>query len=112
MSSEGASGLKCPILKKTSNTMQAVRIDMDRSPSLLISDHYKRQRKTPPASIDGDSAPPIDNSNVGSQILQCMGWKPGNGLGARNQGRTAPIPTSVRPKYLGLGHGSNNTDNV
>ena len=110
MMSEGARGLKCPILKKTSNTMQAVRIDMDRSPSLW-SDHYKRQRKTPPASLDGDSTPaaappPIADSNVGNQILQHLGWRPGSGLGRNNQGRTAPITATVRPKYLGLGHGS------
>lgn len=75
MLSEGARGLKCPVLKKTryrrfqisreismvnlklfpetSNTMQAVRIDMDRSPSLWSD--FKRQRKTPPASVTSES---------------------------------------------------------
>lgn len=54
MLSEGARGLKCPVLKKTRNTMQAVRIDMDRSPSLWTD--FKRQRKTPPASVTSESA--------------------------------------------------------
>lgn len=33
--------------------MQAVQIDMDRSPSLWT--HFKRQRKTPPASVTSES---------------------------------------------------------
>ncbi|XP_046463290.1 G patch domain-containing protein 2-like isoform X2 [Daphnia pulex] len=109
MLSEGARGLKCPVLKKTSNTMQAVRIDMDRSPSLWSD--YKRQRKTPPASVTSENeAPPIDEKNIGSQILKCMGWTPGSGLGPQGAGRTSPVGAVVRPKYLGLGHGSKSND--
>ena len=142
MLSEGARGLKCPVLKKTrfqtqnqpftnhiclyillccSNTMQAVRIDMDRSPSLWSD--FKRQRKTPPASVTSESeilslksntyiiisfyigtldeAPPIDDNNIGNQILKCMGWTPGSGLGPQGTGRTSPVEAVVRPKYLG-----------
>lgn len=110
MLSEGARGLKCPVLKKTTNTMQAVRIDMDRSPSLWSD--FKRQRKTPPASVTSENeAPPIDDNNIGSQILKCMGWTPGSGLGPQGTGRTSPVEAVVRPKYLGLGHGSKSNVN-
>lgn len=109
MMSEGARGLKCPVLKKTSNTMQAVQIDMDRSPSLWT--HFKRQRKTPPASVTSEDAVDepcaIDKSNIGNQILNRMGWTPGTGLGSRGQGITSPVLARMRPKYLGLGHGKN-----
>ena len=59
--------------------MQAVQIDMDRSPSLWT--HFKRQRKTPPASVTSEDAVDepcaIDESNIGNQILNRMGWTPG-----------------------------------
>ena len=86
--------------------MQAVRIDMDRSPSLWSD--FKRQRKTPPASVTSETAVDdttpcsiIDQSNIGMQILKTMGWTAGSGLGPEGQGRTSPIPVMQRPKYLG-----------
>ena len=34
---------------------------------------------------------PLDESNLGSKMLQKMGWKEGLGLGKANQGRTSII---------------------
>lgn len=48
-----------------------------------------------------EEAPVIDEDNVGSQILKSMGWTPGTGLGARNQGRISPVRAVVRPKRIG-----------
>jgi hypothetical protein len=55
----------------------------------------------------GSSAPPIPDSNLGNQMLRGMGWEPGTGLGAQNNGIQEPIITAVRPKYAGLGHSTN-----
>jgi hypothetical protein len=55
----------------------------------------------------GSSAPPIPESNVGNQMLRGMGWEPGTGLGAQSNGIQEPIMTSIRPKYVGLGHNPN-----
>lgn len=45
---------------------------------------------------DGSAAPamPISSSNVGSRLLQKMGWSEGQGLGRKNQGRTQIIEVS------------------
>ena len=37
----------------------------------------------------------LDSSNIGSKMLQKMGWKEGLGLGKTNQGRTSIIEVSV-----------------
>lgn len=105
MRSEGARGLKCPVLKKTSNTMQAVRIDMDRygpSPSLLSD--FKRQRKTPPASITSESPPEevssIDDAKTGSHILKSAGGMYTTALRPKGQDHRSPV-RNVRAKLLG-----------
>ena len=36
----------------------------------------------------------LDSSNIGSKMLQRMGWKEGLGLGKSNQGRTSIIEVS------------------
>lgn len=53
-----------------------------------------------------DEAPPIDDNNIGSQILKCMGWTPGSGLGPEGSGRTSPVEAVVGPKYLGTSFNS------
>ena len=37
----------------------------------------------------------IDESNIGSKMLQKMGWKEGLGLGKANQGRTSIIEVRI-----------------
>lgn len=53
-----------------------------------IKNMQKRQK-------DGGGGPapamPISSSNVGSRLLQKMGWSEGQGLGRKNQGRTQII---------------------
>lgn len=42
-------------------------------------------------STSATPAMPISSSNVGSRLLQKMGWSEGQGLGRKNQGRTQII---------------------
>ena len=37
----------------------------------------------------------LDSSNIGSKMLQKMGWKEGLGLGKTNQGRTEIIEVNI-----------------
>uniref|UniRef100_A0A4W3JVR2 RNA binding motif protein 5 n=1 Tax=Callorhinchus milii TaxID=7868 RepID=A0A4W3JVR2_CALMI len=45
----------------------------------------------------------INSDNIGSRMLQAMGWKEGSGLGRNRQGITAPIQAQTRMKGAGLG---------
>ncbi|XP_016997795.2 RNA-binding protein 5-A [Drosophila takahashii] len=51
-------------------------------------------------------AMPISSSNVGSRLLQKMGWSEGQGLGRKNQGRTQIIEADGRSNNVGLGNKS------
>lgn len=42
---------------------------------------------------------PINSDNVGSRLLQKMGWSEGQGLGRKNQGRTSIIEVGP-PLYI------------
>ncbi|KAJ9581514.1 hypothetical protein L9F63_023305 [Diploptera punctata] len=114
----------CPVLTKTRNTMQAVRVEQVRLTRLQARLHhlndFKRRRKMPPGSgivnqnvashhlpDVGNSAAPIPENNIGNQMLRGMGWEPGTGLGAQNNGIQEPIVTTIRPKLAGLGHNPN-----
>ncbi len=48
-------------------------------------------------------AAPIPGSNKGSLMLRSMGWRAGNGLGARRQGITEPVPLNLGQRRQGLG---------
>uniref|UniRef100_H2Z1P0 G-patch domain-containing protein n=1 Tax=Ciona savignyi TaxID=51511 RepID=H2Z1P0_CIOSA len=45
----------------------------------------------------------IDNTNIGNQMLQKMGWREGSGLGKSRSGITAPIQVQQRSQGSGLG---------
>lgn len=73
----------------------------------------KRRKKTPPQfspeeEVVGGKAEPIPETNIGSRILQTMGWNPGSGLGADGSGITMPILACRRPYRQGLGSSSSN----
>ncbi|XP_050741103.1 RNA-binding protein 5-B isoform X2 [Drosophila biarmipes] len=51
-------------------------------------------------------AMPISSSNVGSRLLQKMGWSEGQGLGRKNQGRTQIIEAEGHSNNVGLGNKS------
>ncbi|XP_017063123.1 RNA-binding protein 5-A isoform X2 [Drosophila eugracilis] len=53
-------------------------------------------------------AMPISSSNVGSRLLQKMGWSEGQGLGKKNQGRTQIIEADGRTNNVGLGNKAGN----
>ena len=51
----------------------------------------------------GESASPIPDTNLGSRMMQTMGWNPGTGLGPEGRGITEPVRATLRPKGAGLG---------
>ena len=53
--------------------------------------------------VVGASALPIDEENRGNRMLQKMGWKVGDTLGALNQGLLNPLEAVIRAKRRGLG---------
>lgn len=55
------------------------------------------------SGLVGENAPPIPDTNMGSRMLQSMGWSPGMGLGPEGRGMTEPIRAMQRPKGTGLG---------
>ncbi|KAM9782886.1 G patch domain-containing protein 2 [Neosynchiropus ocellatus] len=74
----------------------------------LCTGDVKRRRKAAPLgsaapSVVGENAPPIPESNMGSRMLQSMGWSPGMGLGPEGRGITEPVRATQRPKGTGLG---------
>ncbi|XP_060908256.1 G patch domain-containing protein 2 isoform X3 [Labrus mixtus] len=76
--------------------------------SLCTGDVKRRRKAAPlcagaPSGVVGENAPPIPDSNMGSRMMQSMGWSPGMGLGPEGRGITEPIRASQRPKGTGLG---------
>ncbi|KAM6905897.1 G patch domain-containing protein 2 isoform 1-T1 [Lycodopsis pacificus] len=75
----------------------------------LCTGDVKRRRKaaplgsTAPSGVVGENAAPIPDSNMGSRMLQSMGWSPGMGLGPEGRGITEPVRATQRPKGTGLG---------
>ncbi|XP_033110447.1 G patch domain-containing protein 2-like [Anneissia japonica] len=114
---------KCsPTLIKTRNTYLVDQESVDEFLLAVASSsngkvkHYppfldpKRRRKTPPPAtpfqegyVDRYSNP-VPTSNVGYQMLESMGWKPGSGLGASGSGIKEPIRAFQRQKNKGLGY--------
>uniref|UniRef100_A0A6I8NS28 RNA-binding protein 10 n=1 Tax=Ornithorhynchus anatinus TaxID=9258 RepID=A0A6I8NS28_ORNAN len=45
----------------------------------------------------------LGSDNIGSRMLQAMGWKEGSGLGRKKQGIVAPIEAQTRVRGSGLG---------
>ena len=45
----------------------------------------------------------LGSDNIGSRMLQAMGWKEGSGLGCKKQGIVTPIEAQTRVRGSGLG---------
>ncbi|KAJ2674048.1 squalene synthetase-like protein [Coemansia sp. RSA 1085] len=56
-----------------------------------------------PGKMVAENAPAVGASNIGHQMLQQMGWSPGQGLGAEQKGRATPIDVMFRNSRRGLG---------
>ncbi|KAJ2691391.1 squalene synthetase-like protein [Coemansia spiralis] len=50
-----------------------------------------------------EHAPEVGSSNIGHKMLQQMGWQPGQGLGAKEEGRATPVDVMIRAGRRGLG---------
>ncbi|XP_067844986.1 G patch domain-containing protein 2 isoform X1 [Heptranchias perlo] len=76
--------------------------------SLCTGDIKRRRKAAPPpgpsaAAFVGENDHPIPETNIGSRMLQSMGWIPGTGLGPDGKGIAEPIRALRRPKGVGLG---------
>lgn len=60
-----------------------------------------------PAAVPTPETPIVshDPGNIGSRMLQKMGWTAGQGLGATGEGRVDPVAVSMRMGRQGLGMG-------
>uniref|UniRef100_H3A8E5 RNA binding motif protein 10 n=1 Tax=Latimeria chalumnae TaxID=7897 RepID=H3A8E5_LATCH len=65
----------------------------------------KKRKRTTVATIDYEQPTKegLGSDNIGSRMLQAMGWKEGSGLGRKQQGITTPLEASMRMRGSGLG---------
>ena len=99
-----------PILRKTPHTKLALKQEVEPilrshgrdSPTMLLLPSLPVSGQQH-VGVVGGKAPPLDNSNLGNQMLRGMGWVPGTGLGPQGGGIQDPLTTYIRPKRLGLG---------
>ncbi|XP_026518023.1 RNA-binding protein 10-like, partial [Terrapene carolina triunguis] len=58
-----------------------------------------------PATVDFEqpTRDGLGSDNIGSRMLQAMGWKEGSGLGRKKQGIVTPIEAQTRVRGSGLG---------
>ena len=104
-----------PILRKHGQDYVALTMLNTNSPSHLNRTGHQSHRsdvgkpqvghppKPPCYAGGGVHQQPLDSGNLGSRMLQGMGWQPGTGLGAREDGITSPIKAHMRNKQAGLG---------
>ncbi|CAF2731423.1 unnamed protein product [Rotaria sp. Silwood2] len=53
---------------------------------------------------NNDIITPINSTNLGHQLLEKIGWIPGNGLGVNQNGIKIPIEVNIRNRRQGLGY--------
>lgn len=76
--------------------------------------YYNKQveRKEPKEHTEQQSKKPTkQHNNVGLKMLMKMGYKPGEGLGAKGQGIKEPIALEIMPKNAGIGTVINSASN-
>uniref|UniRef100_A0A183ATR7 G-patch domain-containing protein n=1 Tax=Echinostoma caproni TaxID=27848 RepID=A0A183ATR7_9TREM len=76
--------------------------------SSSVPDRAKERREkygipSPPRSKYVDELQAVQRSNVGSRLMEKMGWQAGQGLGRANQGRTQLVEAEFREQGVGLG---------
>eukprot|EP00730_Choanoeca_flexa_P005280 TRINITY_DN11917_c3_g5_i5.p1 TRINITY_DN11917_c3_g5~~TRINITY_DN11917_c3_g5_i5.p1 ORF type:complete len:451 (+),score=62.15 TRINITY_DN11917_c3_g5_i5:31-1383(+) len=118
--SRGAGSTKAPVLSKTAST----GIPPDAALSICEQQwtnpehcsvptartHHLAQATsvhTPSSAflgevVGGDQAP-LNDDNLGHQLLVAMGWQPGQGLGHQGTGTAQPVSAVIRPRRVGLG---------
>ena len=65
--------------------------------------HTSESHSKTPIQVVGSGAQALDETNIGNQMLQGMGWRPGTGLGPECDGIRSPVRAYLRTKHLGLG---------
>ncbi|KAI7850665.1 G-patch domain-containing protein [Circinella umbellata] len=85
------------------------RDDHDRQEEEEDKDFYLPRHSQPTGYADYDSMDQatmeshIPETNMGYKLLQKMGWKAGQGLGSKGQGRVDPIRIDIKEDVLGVG---------
>ncbi|XP_070132812.1 RNA-binding protein 5 isoform X2 [Drosophila bipectinata] len=82
--------------------------ESDPPPPNHSRERFEQQIKTlqSSSSVAATASLPISSSNVGSRLMQKMGWSEGQGLGRKNQGRTQIVEAEGRSNNVGLGNKS------
>ncbi|XP_065912472.1 G patch domain-containing protein 2-like [Dysidea avara] len=92
-------GMQSPVISLTLSKTSTTKLpSASEVKSLLCSDSLT----SAPIVVGGD-APPLGEANIGSRMLQGMGWTPGTGLGPHSNGIVDPVTAVRRPKLSGLG---------
>ncbi|XP_051777398.1 RNA-binding protein 5-like isoform X2 [Erpetoichthys calabaricus] len=63
----------------------------------------KKKNQEPVVDYEQPTKNGLNSDNIGSKMLQAMGWQEGKGLGRNQQGITAPIEAQLRMRGAGLG---------
>lgn len=96
-------GLLCkqrPIFNRTDQKRPRVEIEAEEAKSSRRGKPSKAHVKE--GDIVGADAPEISTDNIGRRLLEKLGWKSGQGLGADNRGIPEPVIAKVKKTKLGL----------
>jgi hypothetical protein len=94
-------------MKHHSNPKKRTLSESDTDSSIDSEPEVTVDKNKGTTSINARLDQPINEMNKGARMLQMMGYKAGEGLGLKKQGRTEPIPMSGQRGNLGLGHKAN-----
>jgi len=117
--SKGSGKRRFPTLIKTRNSQLAEedtvsglieriaitrKADLREDRSGCILHFRKRPHRNTTNKVVGANASPITEDNIGNRLLRSMGWSPGSGLGANEQGIIEPLNAILKHNKLGLGY--------